>query len=113
MRSQSATPTYEFATATALTLEAALDGGRLTSDGGLPWLAEAEAATGICAALAAGVPEWRHGPVRHSLVALVRQRHQGVAHGPCRPRSGTPAGQGAAQGPVFTASASASQGSPQ
>ena len=52
MRSQSATPTYALATAAALALEAAFDGGHLTSDGGLPWLAEAEAATGICATLA-------------------------------------------------------------
>lgn len=81
MRSQSATPTYEFATATALALEAAFDGGRLTSDGGLPWLAEAEAAIGICAALAACVPEWRHGPVQHSLAALVRQRVFQIACG--------------------------------
>jgi Transposase DDE domain group 1 len=81
MRSQSATPTYEFATATALALEAAFDGGRLTSDGGLPWLAEAEAVTGICAALAACVPEWRRGPVQHSLAALVRQRVFQIACG--------------------------------
>jgi hypothetical protein len=66
MRSQSATPMYQFATAAALALEAAFDGGRLTSDGGLPWLAEAEEAVGVCAALAACVPEWRRGHVRHS-----------------------------------------------
>ena len=48
--------------------------GRLTSDGGLPWLAQAEEAVGICAALAASVPEWRRGPVHHSLETLVRQR---------------------------------------
>ncbi len=40
-----------------MALEAAFDGGRLTSDGGLPWLAEAEGAVGVCAALAACVPE--------------------------------------------------------
>lgn len=65
---------YRFATQTPLRLEAAFDGGRLTSDGGLPWLAEAEAAVGVCAALAEQVPEWRRGVVRHSLEALVRQR---------------------------------------
>src|SRR4051812_37426855 len=47
-------------------LEAAFDAGRLTSDGGLPWLAEADGALGVCEALAAEVPEWRRGPVRHS-----------------------------------------------
>jgi hypothetical protein len=79
--SQSAIPTYTFATTTALALEARFDGGRLTSDGGLPWLAEAEAASGVCAALAACVPEWRRGPVRHSLAALVQQRVFQIACG--------------------------------
>jgi hypothetical protein len=64
-----------------LTLEAAFDGGRLTSDGGLPWLAEAEEAIGVCRALAACVPEWRRGPVRHPLEALVRQRVFQIACG--------------------------------
>ncbi len=62
-------------------LEAAFDAGRLTSDGGLPWLAEADQALGLCAALAACVPEWRRGPVRHSLEALVRQRVYQIACG--------------------------------
>jgi Transposase DDE domain group 1 len=79
--SQSATPTYTFATQTALALEATFDGGRLTSDGGLPWLAEAEAAIGVCGALAACVPEWRRGPVQHSLQTLVRQRVFQIACG--------------------------------
>ncbi len=74
MPSQSATASYAFATSTALALEAAFDGGRLTSDGGLPWLAEAEGAVGICAALAACVPEWRRQHIHHSIEALVRQR---------------------------------------
>jgi hypothetical protein len=78
---QSATPTYTFATSTALALEAAFDGGRLTSDGGLPWLAEAEEELGLCAAFAACVPEWRRGAVRHSLAALVRQRVFQIACG--------------------------------
>ncbi len=57
MSSDSATPTLTFATPTALPLAATFDGGRLTSDGGLPWLAEADAALGLCAALAACIPE--------------------------------------------------------
>jgi len=81
MPPQSATPSYAFATSTALALEAAFDGGRLTSDGGLPWLAEAEGAVGICAALAACVPEWRHAHIQHSIEALVRQRVFGIACG--------------------------------
>src|SRR5688572_17176549 len=60
---------------------ARFDGGQVTSDGGLPWVARAEAALGVCAALAAGVPEWRRGGVRHSLQALVRQRVFQIACG--------------------------------
>src|SRR5947208_900232 len=57
------------------------DGGQITNDGGLPWVVHADAALGVCAALAAGVPEWRRGGVRHSLVALVRQRVFQIACG--------------------------------
>jgi hypothetical protein len=81
MEPQSATPTYTFATATGLALEACFDGGRLTSDGGLPWLAEAEERVGVCAALAACVPEWRRLHIHHSLESLVRQRVFQIACG--------------------------------
>jgi hypothetical protein len=74
-------PWFWFGTPTGATLSAAFDGGRLTSDGGLPWVARADAALGLCAALAAGVPEWRRGPVRHSLEGLVRQRVFQIACG--------------------------------
>jgi Transposase DDE domain group 1 len=57
------------------------DGGQLTSDGGVPWVARAEEALGVCAGLAACVPEWRRGGVRHSLEALVRQRVFQIACG--------------------------------
>jgi hypothetical protein len=57
------------------------DGGQVTSDGGLPWIVEAEAALGVCAALAGCVPEWRRGGVRHSLERLVRQRVFQIACG--------------------------------
>ena len=57
------------------------DGGRVTSDGGLPWVVQAEMALGVCAALAGCVPEWRRGGVRHSLVTLVRQRVFQIACG--------------------------------
>jgi hypothetical protein len=72
--SQSTTAPIRFDTPVGAPLAAAFDAGRLTSDGGLPWLAEADAALGLCDALAACVPEWRRGPVRHSLATLVRQR---------------------------------------
>ena len=69
-----ATASYAFATQTPLPLVAAFNGGRLTSDGGLPWLAEIDGALGLCAALAAGIPEWRQGQVTHAIETLVRQR---------------------------------------
>ena len=78
---ESATERLRFAGPAALPLEASFDGGRLTSDGGLVWLSEADAALGVCAALAACVPEWRRGPVRHSREALVRQRVLQIACG--------------------------------
>jgi len=76
--SKSATPRVRFA---ALPLDASFDGGRLTSDGGLAWLAEAEAAVGICAAFAERIPDWRRAGVRHSLAALLRQRVFQIACG--------------------------------
>src|SRR5919205_1524082 len=75
------TPLLRFDSPTGVPLEAAFDAGRLTSDGGLPWLAEADAALGLCAALAACIPDWRRGPVRHSLETLVRQRLYQIACG--------------------------------
>jgi hypothetical protein len=62
-------------------LRVTFDAGRLTSDGGLVWLAEADGALGLCDALAACIPEWRRGAVRHSLRTLVRQRIFQIACG--------------------------------
>ena len=62
-------------------VHAAFDAGRLSSDGGLLWLAEADRALGLCADLAGRIPEWRRGPVRHSLATLVRQRTFQIACG--------------------------------
>jgi hypothetical protein len=70
-----------FATPAGLPLVAAFDGGRVTSDGGLPWVAEADQALGLCDALAACIPDWRRGPVHHSLATLVRQRVFQIACG--------------------------------
>jgi Transposase DDE domain group 1 len=81
MATQSATHRYHFATQTGLALEAAFDGGRLTSDGGLPWLAEADAVLGLCAQLAASLPERRTRHIRYSLESLVRQRVFQIACG--------------------------------
>jgi hypothetical protein len=78
---QSTTPPLAFDDLACLAPDAAFDGGRLTSDGGLPWLAAADRALGVSAALAACVPEWRRGPARHPLELLVRQRLFQIACG--------------------------------
>src|SRR5919106_6257348 len=70
-----------FGTLAGVPLVTAFDGGRLTSDGGLPWLAEADAALALCATFAACIPEWRRGPVRHALETPVRQRVFQIACG--------------------------------
>jgi hypothetical protein len=70
-----------FQTPAPLPLEAAFDGGRITSDGGLLWLAETDRELGLCEAIAENVPEWRARPAKHSLSALVRQRVYQIACG--------------------------------
>ncbi|MDP9379342.1 MAG: IS1380 family transposase [Chloroflexota bacterium] len=77
----SATNSIRFDTRATVALDAAFDGGRLTSDGGLPWLSEADRGLGLCAAIAACVPEWRKGRVIHSLEDLVRQQVYQIACG--------------------------------
>jgi hypothetical protein len=62
-------------------LEVRFDAGRLTSDGGLPWLHHADMVLQVCASLAAVMPDWRQGAVRHSLETLVRQRVFQIACG--------------------------------
>lgn len=76
-----ATPATHFATLTGLALETAFDGARFTSDGGLAWIAEADAALVVCERLAQHVPEWRRGSIQHSRLALVRQRVYQIACG--------------------------------
>ncbi len=70
-----------FETPAELALEAAFDGGRLTSDGGICWLAKVDSELGLCEAIADHVLEWRRREGRHSLVALVRQRIFQIACG--------------------------------
>jgi hypothetical protein len=77
----SATLKVRFETPTPLALEAAFDGGRLTSDGGLGWLAKMDSEMGLCEALAECVPEWRKRKGRHTLLALVKQRVYQIACG--------------------------------
>lgn len=71
-----AIPSYQFATRAGVALEATFDGGLLTSDGGLPWLVEADRHLGICAAFAACLKDWGKDPsrIRHTLENLARQR---------------------------------------
>ena len=77
---QSATST-RFASCLPLPVDARFDLGQLTSDSGLLWLREADDALGLCAALAAEIPEWRHQHIHHSLETLIRQRVFQIACG--------------------------------
>jgi Transposase DDE domain group 1 len=79
--SQSTRSRVRFGAPLPVPLDATFDGGRLTSDGGLPWLARADRALAVCAAVARCVPEWRRRAVRHSLEDLVRQRVFQIACG--------------------------------
>lgn len=74
-------PPPRFTVPATLPLEASFDLGDLTSDGGLAWVSEADQQLGLSAALAEQIPDWRHGPVRHSLATLVRQRVFQIACG--------------------------------
>ncbi len=56
-------------------------GGRLTSDGGLAWLAETDHALGLTDGLAAVIPDWRTRRGRHALSTLVAQRVYQIACG--------------------------------
>jgi hypothetical protein len=62
-------------------LQASFDGPQLTSDGGLLWLAEADAALGLSAVLAAEVPDWRQRRGQHAMQELVCQRVLQIACG--------------------------------
>src|SRR5918993_3407740 len=70
-----------FETSTKLALEAAFDGGRLTSDGGLTWLAEVDTELKVCEAIAEHIPEWRKRRGRHSILSLLKQRVFQIACG--------------------------------
>jgi len=76
----SATRRLRFPSFAGHAVETRFDAGRLTSDGGLLWLAEADRSLGMCEALAACIPEWRRQPL-HSLPTLLRQRIFQIACG--------------------------------
>lgn len=77
----SATSGTRLDTLAGLALEAAFDGGRLTSDGGLPWLRRVDDKLDLCQTLAAHVPEWRARTPNHSMPELIRQRVYQIACG--------------------------------
>jgi hypothetical protein len=70
-----------FETEAALAVEAAFDGGRISSDGGLLWLAKMDKELGLCEAISECVHEWRKRRARYSLEALIRQRVFQIACG--------------------------------
>ena len=76
-----ATHRMRFETQSALAVEAAFDGGRITSDGGLLCVAKMDEELGLCAAISESVPEWRNRRGRHSLASLFRQRIFQIACG--------------------------------
>lgn len=78
---QSATGSLPFSAMGPLPLEVDFLGGRLTSDGGLTWLAEADHALGLTTSLAAMIPDWRRRRGRHDLPTLVAQRVYQIACG--------------------------------
>ncbi len=79
--SQSATASVAFPALGPLPLDSDFLGGRLTSDGGLPWLAEADAVLGLTEQLAAVIPDWRRRRGRHTLPTLLAQRVYQIACG--------------------------------
>ena len=76
-----ATQKIRFETPTPLALEAAFDGGRLTSDGGLSWLAKMDSEMGLSEIISECVPEWLTRRGRHTMLALVKQRLYQIACG--------------------------------
>jgi hypothetical protein len=76
-----ATRPMRFGTEAALALEAAFDGGRITSDSGLVWLSKMDREMDLCEAISECVPEWRKRRGQHSILSLVRQRVFQIACG--------------------------------
>ncbi len=72
---------FRFGPHAGLALEAVFDGGRLTSDGGLPLLRQTDDEIGMSEALASQMPEWRGRRPNHPLPELIRQRVYQIACG--------------------------------
>jgi len=78
---QSATDVLSFPALGPRPLEVDFLGGRLTSDGGLAWLAEADDALGLTTTFADVIPDWRARRGQHALPTLVAQRVYQIACG--------------------------------
>ncbi len=78
---QSATGAVVFPALGPVPLDVDFLGGRLTSDGGLAWVADADAALGLTASLAAVIPDWRRRRGQHDLPTLLAQRVYQIACG--------------------------------
>lgn len=78
---ESATPALTFASPTGLPLTVDFQGGRLTSDGGWCWVAEADADLRLSATLAAAVPDHRRRRGRHPQQTLFQQRLYQISAG--------------------------------
>jgi hypothetical protein len=78
---QSATDALTFAPPAAVPLTVDFLGGRLTSDGGWVWVAEADGTLGLSAALTASVPDHRRRRGRHTVQELLQQRIYQIAAG--------------------------------
>ncbi len=78
---QSAIRSLAFPALGPVPLEVDFLGGRLTSDGGLAWLAETDGALNLTARLAAVIPDWRRRRGQHDLATLVAQRVYQIACG--------------------------------
>ena len=79
--SQSATAALSFPSVGPVPLQVDFLGGRLTSDGGLPWIAEADSALGLTGQLAQQFPDWRRRRGRHPVAAVMAQRVYQIACG--------------------------------
>jgi len=78
---QSATDVLTFPARGPVPLEVDFLGGRLTSDGGLLWLAEVDTALDLTPRRAAVIPDWRTRRSQHDMPTLLAQRVYQIACG--------------------------------
>src|SRR5947208_3946075 len=66
-------PWFVLPTPADVSILAQFNAGQVTSDGGLLWLARADARLGLAAALAECIPDWPPCHLPHCLATLARQ----------------------------------------